>query len=123
MGAAASPGGAPQPADDRHDGGGEPDPGSGSWPPGGYGLHTRGPGLALLPVAEAVEEPADAAAEQVGIDAAVTKGVDHPAGPKFVHANKVEPVPEGALKVRAGYTRSWPQVRWRPPAAARLFEA
>ena len=28
VGAAASPGGAPQPADDRRDGGGEPDPGS-----------------------------------------------------------------------------------------------
>jgi hypothetical protein len=30
-------------------------------------------------------ELVDAAAEQVRVDAAVTKGVDHPAGPEFVH--------------------------------------
>src|SRR6266567_5653399 len=34
-------------------------------------------------------ELADAAAEQVSVDATVTKGVDHPAGPELVHARKV----------------------------------
>jgi hypothetical protein len=33
-------------------------------------------------------ELADAAAEQVSVDAMVTKGVDYPAGPKFVHATQ-----------------------------------
>ncbi len=66
-------------------------------------------GFAAAGQRHADTELADAAAEQVGIDAAVTKGVDHPAGPKFVHANKVGHVPERALQVSVGYTRSWPQ--------------
>ena len=45
-------------------------------------------------------ELADAAAEQVSVDATVTKGVDHPAGPEFVHARKVALVPEESLNVR-----------------------
>jgi hypothetical protein len=38
-------------------------------------------------------ELVDAAAEQVRVDAAVTKGIDHPAGPEFVHAETVARVP------------------------------
>src|SRR5258708_18750586 len=78
-----------------------------------------------LPVAEAVEETAEDAAfagkgrarcgrvgalagdglvvvgaEQVRVDATVTKGVDHPAGPEFVHARKVAFAPEESLNVR-----------------------
>ena len=44
-------------------------------------------------------EPPDAAAEQVSVDATVTKGVDHPPGPELVHARKVAFVPETPLNV------------------------
>jgi hypothetical protein len=36
----------------------------------------------------------------VSVDATVTKGVDHPAGPEFVHASKVAFAPEESLNVR-----------------------
>src|SRR5690348_270336 len=44
-------------------------------------------------------ELVDTAAEQVRVDAAVTKGVDHPASPEFVHARTVACVPLSLLSV------------------------
>jgi len=55
---------------------------------------------ASRPRAHADAELADAAAEHVSVDATVTKGVDHPAGPEFVHARKVAFAPEESLNVR-----------------------
>ena len=57
-------------------------------------------GFAAAGQRHADAELADAAAEQVSIDATVTKGVDHPAGPEFVHARKVAFAPEESLNVR-----------------------
>jgi hypothetical protein len=40
------------------------------------------------------------ATEQMSVNATVTKGVDHPAGPEFVHARKVALVSKRSLNVR-----------------------
>jgi len=57
-------------------------------------------GFAAAGQRHADAELADAAAEEVSVDATVTKGVDHPAGPEFVHARKVAFAPEESLNVR-----------------------
>ena len=57
-------------------------------------------GFAAAGQRHADAELADAAAEQVSVDATVTKGIDHPAGPEFVHARKVAFAPEESLNVR-----------------------
>jgi hypothetical protein len=58
-------------------------------------------GLATARQRYADAELTDTAAEQVSVDATVTKGIDHPTGPEFVHARKIAPVPERCLNVRA----------------------
>ena len=50
-------------------------------------------GLAAPGQRHAHAELADTA-EQVSVDAAATKGVDHPSGPELVHAWKVAAIPE-----------------------------
>ncbi len=53
-------------------------------------------------------ELAHAAAEQVSVDATVTKGINHPAGPELVHVRKVAFVPERSLNILGGILdRSW----------------
>ena len=74
--------------------------------PHDLGFKTSGPvgvplGFAAARQRHADAELADAAAEQVSVDATVTKGVDHPASPEFVHARKVVFAPEESLNVRA----------------------
>ena len=44
------------------------------------------------------------ATEQMSVNATVTKGVDHPAGPEFVHARKVALVSKRSLNVRTDST-------------------
>lgn len=44
------------------------------------------------------------ATEQMSVNATVTKGVDHPAGPEFVHARKVALVSNRSLNVRTDST-------------------
>ena len=58
------------------------------------GLHERAVvGVAAAGQRDTDAELADTAAEQVRVDAAVTKGVDHPARPEFVHTRTVACVP------------------------------
>jgi amino acid transporter len=58
-------------------------------------------GFAAARQRHADAELADAAPEQVSVDATVTEGVDHTASPEFVHASKIAFVPERSLNVRA----------------------
>src|SRR5580704_16086364 len=58
-------------------------------------------GVAAAGQGDAHAELAYATSEKVCVDAAVTKGVDHPAGPEFVHARKLALVPERSLDVQA----------------------
>jgi hypothetical protein len=54
----------------------------------------------------------------VSVDAAVTKGVDHPAGPEFVHVPNVAPVPEKFLNVRSATPEGKVTLPGWPPALA-----
>ena len=56
-------------------------------------------GFATAGQRHADAELANAAAEEVSVHATVTKGVDHSAGPEFVHARKVVFAPEESLNV------------------------
>ena len=47
-------------------------------------------------------ELAHAAAEQVSVDATVTKGINHPAGPELIHVRKIAFVPERSLNILGG---------------------
>ena len=54
-------------------------------------------GFAAARQRHAHAELADAAAEEVSVDATVTEGVDNTAGPEFVHTKKVMLIPERSL--------------------------
>ena len=54
-------------------------------------------GFAAAGQGHADTELAKAPAQQVRVDATVTKGVGYPAGPEFVHATNVMIVPESSL--------------------------
>ena len=74
-------------------------------------------GFAAAGQRHADAELADAAAEQVSVDAALTKGVDHTAGPEFVHARKLVFAPEESLNVPEGWLNAQ-QPQRRPPWGA-----